>query len=784
MEIDKEKQVLARFETARKLDRAERERAHARLLKGIGELAEHNFTILSNDEFVEKLSRYLCHTDFYKDHESAMALLDSIGIGCCSEDRNVRERALAVLSFFSEHALENNNYDFIRKIAGILKKWLEEEIEYLSGFGVICQQIQKIGLKFLGNNFWNEAEELLVLLNKIQSGVLGKSNTIKGMVAKTLDSLAKKDVLGSLTLIYLDLSDNNYKIAGNLLKNLGRRSVIFLLNRLMHSENKEERFHLMHLIQEIGEVAISVFVECLKKNPPWYVIRNIVFMISEIGDTSFFNLIAPYLQYPDIRVQQQVIICIRMFGGKEMQERLLIALSKVHDELKIRLVMKLGRSEGNDVASALLDLFEKRGSFSKSSAEELLERLCLALKAFPCQRTVKNLKLLVEERKGIRTDTDKILIIAEEVLSVVEPKVRHDAKGEIDEFDDLSFDSDPALQHNAKKQIRDLIEEVQKVVGNGNIGKATEMLSSEAIRAAKDRDFKVAELLRDKMLEINPMALSQVLEVGEIIEEEKSSTITGHHIEIWSTLYEKMTTEEFNALHYAMKRETYNPEETIVKSGETDPSLFFVNSGLIRLSCICGNKETFLKRLQPGEIIGVAQFFSASVWTVSLVSQNTAQIHVLERDRFIALKDKFPGLETKLHEFCLQYDLVPRLLQMTGSDRREYARYPLSVVIDSKLLDPYGGKEQQHAVQGEVIDISRGGLAFSLGIENNDNAKLLLGRQIISEIHLKSGDTLKRFGIIVGVKLPQIIDRDCSVHVKFYTLMSQTDMMRLKKVIY
>ena len=98
------------------------------------------------------------------------------------------------------------------------------------------------------------------------------------------------------------------------------------------------------------------------------------------------------------------------------------------------------------------------------------------------------------------------------------------------------------------------------------------------------------------------------------------------------------------------------------------------------------------------------------------------------------------------------------------------------------MLDSYGKKEQR-SIQGEVIDISRGGLAFSIGVANKENAQLLLGRQIISEIHLKSGDTLKCFGVIVGVKFPQITDRDCSVHVKFYTLMGQTDVMRLNKIV-
>jgi hypothetical protein len=782
MEIDKEKQAQRIYEVARRLDLEEKKRADSRLLKGVGEMEQHNFTILSNDEFVEKLSQYLCELDLHEGQETAVAILDNIGAGCCSEDQKFRERALVVLSVFSERVLENDDHDFIRKVASILIRWLEVETEYISGFGIICQQLQKIGLNLLGNNFWKEADELLVLLSKIQGGILEKSNTIKGMAAKTQEILATKDILESLTHTYLDAKDKNHKTAGDLLKNLGRRAAIFLLNRLMHCENKEERFHLMHLIPKTGNVAISVFEECLKKNLPWYVIRNIVFMISEIGDTSLFFLVEPYLLHPDIRVQQQVIICIGILGGQTMKKRLLTALPKVHDDLKIRLVMKLGQLEGNEVTDALLDLFEKRGSFTASAAEELLFKLCIALKSFPCQRTVRNIKQLVNERKRISTGTDKILAVAEEVLSVVAPKVRRDAKGEINALDELSFDSDPVLEHNAQKKIRDFIEEIHIVVGKGNVGKASEMLFSEAVRAARDKDFKVAEILRDKMLEINPMALSEVLEVGEIIEEERSSSITGHHIEIWSALYEKMTTEEFTALYHTMKHQTYNPEEMIVKTGETDPSLYFVNSGLVRLSCMCGNKETFLKRLQPGEILGVGQFFSVSVWTVSLTAQSLAQIHVLERERFITLKNTFPDLETKLHDVCLQYDIVPALLRMTGSDRREYARYAISLIIDNMLLDPYGNKGQR-SVKGEMIDISRGGLSFSIRISKSENAKLLLGRQIISEIILEPGNTLRCFGIIVGVKFPQIADQDFSVHVKFYSVMEQADVVRISKLI-
>jgi CRP-like cAMP-binding protein len=780
MKIDKAKQTLAQFEIARKLDRAEKERARARLLRGIEALNKHDFTVLSKDEFAEQLAHHLCRLDPNADQEEAGIILEGLNAACGSSEADIRDRALMALCVFSDYALENDFHAFIEKIAAIITQWLKKETEYLSGFAGVCKQIQKISLKFLSGDFQQEAIALVERVNQIQSGSLEKCTPIKGMVAKIQENIAQKDILARLTDIYLDGANAQSKDAGALLKNLGKRAVIFLLNTLMRSETRDERLLLLRLIPEIGRNAVPVFEECLKKNPPWYVIRNIVCMIGDSGDPSLFTLISPYLRYPDIRVQQQIIVCIRKIGGKDMKKRLLTALSEIYDELKVLLVMELGRYEGNDVASVLLDLFERRKDFSASVADELLLKLCIALKAFPCQRTVKDLNGLIKERRKLSSGQDRICIAAEEALAVVAPKVRHEAKSEANALNELSFDSDPILEEAVKNKYSDLLEEASSLAGKGNIGKATELVFAEAIRVAGEGDFTSAELLRDGLLDINPMALTQALMISEAIEREKGSAITGHHIEIWNALYEKMTTEEFNALHYAMKRETYSPEEIIIRSGEMDHSLFFINSGFVHLSCQCGRRETFLKRLQPGEVVGVGPFFAASVWTVSLVSQSVSQIHVLERGRFLTLKQKFPDLEEKLHAFCQKYDLIPWLLQMTGEDRREFARYALEVTVESVLLDPFGMKEK-HPVKGQIIDISRGGFSFTVGVLTEERAKALLGRQIISEVHLGYGDPLKCFGKIVGVRFSDDRPATCSIHISLYSMLEQKEIARCMK---
>ena len=589
------------------------------------------------------------------------------------------------------------------------------------------------------------------------------------------ESLATKDNLEYLINCYLKDARENKRVAAKILTTLGRRSIIYLINQLMHSTDKNTRLQLVKLIPDAGAAVIPILKDCLQKKPPWYVVRNIVFIFSELNDTSFYEIVQPYLAHRDIRVQQQVLSCITKISGDNLQERLLESLQYLHDDLKIKVVMQFGQAgEDKNLVNALVQLLQSRKAFLEESAGELIVKICVALKSSPQKEVVDALNELLEEQKDCTDKTDPITVAALDALSVVEPKYRHTTQtsiGSSDSYDDeYNFDN-PDVNNPSILAIDQSIEEY---LAQGDLEKAGGKLFSNAVNAARNKDFITAELLRDKLLDINPLALTEVIKLGEIIEEEKNSTINNHHISVWSGLYEKMSTEEFNALYYAMRHASYSPEEVIVKTGENDSSLYFVNSGAVTLSCQCDNKESFLKRLQPGEVIGVGPFFSVSLWTVSMTAQTATQVHVLSRRKFLELKKSHPKIERKLEEFCTKYDTVPELLKMSGSDRRESARYSIAVMVKNILLDPYGNAGKK-TFRGELIDISKGGLCFSIKISSRENARLLLGRQIITEITLGDGNILKCFGVIVGVKFHELEVHDFSVHVKFFRNLEQVD---------
>ena len=72
---------------------------------------------------------------------------------------------------------------------------------------------------------------------------------------------------------------------------------------------------------------------------------------------------------------------------------------------------------------------------------------------------------------------------------------------------------------------------------------AVELLSDLITQNAKARNFSKAEALRERLFEVDSMALNAIVKSAEIIEAEKMAAIDPIHLDTWSHLYEKLTKE-------------------------------------------------------------------------------------------------------------------------------------------------------------------------------------------------------------------------------------------------
>jgi hypothetical protein len=776
MKIDEERQQRA-LENARKII-METERAHTarRLSRGIAEFAGGNFDILQSDELVIHLADHLFALLSQGQEEQASVLLSNLDQCACCDDVPRRERALMVLSFLVGRFLDKEHLNVLVRLSQVLVDWLQFETRCIAGLDVICKQMEQIGRILLANGFYAEAESLLVIIHQIQSGILEREPAIRAMLSKVQENLASREILEVLVSDYLIEVGDRQGSVYNLLVRLGHRAAIFILNRLMLCDSMRDHLLLLRFIPELATDAAPVLIECLNADPPRFVIRNAISIITELGDPALSSIIQPSLKHPDIRVQQEVLDCIVRLGGSRLKTCLLEALPAVDDTLKISLVMQLAEIGGEGVAEALLHLLAQAEHFAENSREELIVRIISALRKFPAQESVTALQLLIAGFQG-DPGRDRITALAEEAILIIDPSLRHERQRRVAR-QDVNFADDPREMVRAAATIRGLEEEIASLLKQGDLDKACRKIYSGCVAAARDKNFLAAEMLRDRLLEINPLALSEVLEAGEIIEEEQKSPLTGDQRKIWADLREKIGAGRFTGMCSAMRPERYRAGEVIVASDENDVGLYFINSGVVGIFCRSGGREVFLKRMQPGDILGSEQFFSASTWTVTLKAQSDVQMYFLDRQILTELQRDQPGIAAKLQEFCMKFDIVPDLIRSVGSDRREYPRYPVSLYISILLYDHYG-QAGRRTFKGEMSDIGEGGLGFSIRITSLDNARFLLGRQIAIGIDLKNGEVLRCSGIIVSAGSRHHDSQDFSIHVKLFTQLEKAMVMAI-----
>lgn len=759
---------------------SEKGRRELRFAYTLNDFTQGKTQVLKNNEFFEELNVFLLADAV--DSKQLIDIFRCLGEGALAEEVSIRERALALLSSAVEFHLDRNNGSINRAILFVLAQglsnWLEFETEMLPGFSVLNKGLEDIALWLLDNSCWLEAEAVVVLLHRIQSGSLKKSRAMQSMTSNTLQNIAKKAIVEKLTNEYL-LENELQQVTHNILLSFGHKAVLSLLNRVIHSNSRVERLALLDLIPTFGEAAVPALQECLKQNPPWAVVRNVIYLIAEIGSDSHYGLIARYLGHFDERVQHEMINCILKLGGKMMQSRLLDGLGLAHDRLKIYIIRLLLEEDDNDgnVLATLLELAGNKANFSGQFGLDLLRAVIEALKNFPCRQSVEQLRKMQGDYTG-QQGTEQHLLHFDQALKTIEPKVRHALQQVDNVADSVSFDSDPVLQQLVFDKMRKAEEEIQALVRAGKTQQAGQFIYHQAMAAAKTKDFSLAEALQNRLLEIDSMALSNVIELSKFIAEQKRSTISSHHLEIWKDLYEDMDSEDFNHFYYSLRQESYSKGDILVQGGETDDNLYFLNSGYVGLGCVVCGKEVFLKRMQPGEVIGGEQFFSHSVWTVTLRALSDVQVHVLEKEVFKKLTEDTFVIESTLRKYCEQYAPVAELLKMSGEDRRDFPRYSVLLHTRNILLDPFGNKKKR-TFSAELFDISRQGLAFTIRISKSDNARLLLGRPIVTTIFIKDEALSKLTGVIVGVRLHEPIMQDYSVHVKLSKNIDQAVFKRI-----
>ena len=146
--------------------------------------------------------------------------------------------------------------------------------------------------------------------------------------------------------------------------------------------------------------------------------------------------------------------------------------------------------------------------------------------------------------------------------------------------------------------------------GTPSAGELTaDQLAKEVENLAKSGLFQQAEETRARLLELHPMAISQIVAAAEVIEEEKTTQLDHDHIALWDKLYSSLGQEEKNALFYSSKPVSIAQGKLLFVQGKKNNRLFFIDSGRVTLFHTRNKERKLMGQLSRGDIVGEEPFF-------------------------------------------------------------------------------------------------------------------------------------------------------------------------------
>jgi HEAT repeat protein len=137
----------------------------------------------------------------------------------------------------------------------------------------------------------------------------------------------------------------------------GKNAVQEALQTLKEAEDLSFRMKLVDIIKNIGAEAIETLLNNLDA-PEWFLRRNVLAILGDIGDKSVLPRIAPMAYDAEDRVRIELV---RVYEKMEFQEGLLQALNDVSMEVKAEALRGLKKSLPDEKLPELLSLFKEKG---------------------------------------------------------------------------------------------------------------------------------------------------------------------------------------------------------------------------------------------------------------------------------------------------------------------------------------------------------------------------------------------------------------------------------------
>lgn len=167
-------------------------------------------------------------------------------------------------------------------------------------------RIKEVAERILNDKAFDSAFSALVVFAEHSDPSYGLAEDIRQAAADCLRSILNRDMIKHL-VVRVGAKEETFRLAiQKMLLFAGRDAVENLLDAIIEAPEAITRRHLFNTLVLFGK-GIRPMVESRIKSPEWYVVRQMVSLLGELGDPQALDSIEAAYDNPDPRVKKEVM---------------------------------------------------------------------------------------------------------------------------------------------------------------------------------------------------------------------------------------------------------------------------------------------------------------------------------------------------------------------------------------------------------------------------------------------------------------------------------------------
>jgi HEAT repeat protein len=313
--------------------------------------------------------------------------------------------------------------DMIKTLSGQVAQWIEMQPAATPAYKIICHSLQTLLQGFITYRFFSEANAIINIFGKINSGELKKDDEVRTVSLEVLRNLASEN---NINILFKELNSNEkHKTeVSQILAGFGEIIINKLLNSLRYTSDTKERISIIHIIEEVGPRAIPAIKQKITVDAPWYFLRNMAYILGRISKETDVDILRPLLLHKDKRVCREAFKSVEQTGGNERGPLLLSILPQADQELRVSIIELLGKIRYAEAVTILLDMLKNKSLIAKDEQIPMQEKICTALGTIGLPEAIKTLSEIAESKSflGLRSYPEEVKNAAKRALANIKRK--------------------------------------------------------------------------------------------------------------------------------------------------------------------------------------------------------------------------------------------------------------------------------------------------------------------------------------------------------------------------